>query len=483
MKVKYKTIIITFICVMFIIASTSFIFNIVINKYINNIEHEDINNDFNVVNSIMIEKHNNLKNTTLDWAHWDDTYNFMLGKNRENYTESNLHKDSLNQIGVSFICFYDIKGNLVNMLTQNIDSSKNQLLNLKILNYFTKANKEKNFILNLDGKLYIISSENITTTDEKAESNGTCVMGKEIDSQLITYANKISKDKIEVYGSNKFSDDATYKIDNNYVLSSKTIQDANGNKSIVYSITMTRSWYNLGKVYFGSYVFIFVIIVILTTVIFLYIYDKKILKKLNTVNKFLNEVTNTQNINMRLELNGKDEINNIANTVNKMLTELENITMDLTDLSYHDSMTGLKNRAYMEKCFERLRYNIDANYSIIIGDANGLKFVNDTYGHKEGDNLIIAIADILKEASSEDDILFRLGGDEFLILIENKAYSYALNLINKIKCICREISHLDFDVSIALGSANNNSASSLQNVMKMADEEMYKDKQGSRNTE
>lgn len=477
MNVKLKSIVISSLSIIFAVIVTSFVLNIGMNKYIDNIEHIEIDEDFKILNSIIAKEYENLQRTALDWAHWDDTYYFISGKNQQNYIEANLQDDTLKQLNINFMYFYDNKGNLINSITKNIASNEKQLLNLKLSNYSNfKFNGGNTCILNCDGKLYILSEADITTTDEKANSNGKFIIGKRLDKNMLDYINSITKDDIKINSADKWKllNNDVYKIENNNIVSIRKIQDVSGNKDIAYSIAMYRNEYSLGKLYFRAYIVTFSIILILTAVAAIYLFDKYVLKRLKIVNGFLNKVAETQNFGITLNLNCNDEIGSISNTVNKMLAEIEGSHKKLIELSYTDKMTELKNRTYIDKCFERLDSDSNSRYTIIMGDVNGLKLTNDTYGHSAGDKLIITMANIIKEACAEDDIICRWGGDEFLILIENKPESYCEKLINEIKEKCKNVSDFGFNVSIAIGSADNKTVSGTELVLNLAEQKMYR---------
>lgn len=80
-------------------------------------------------------------------------------------------------------------------------------------------------------------------------------------------------------------------------------------------------------------------------------------------------------------------------------------------------LTDLYNRRYLEKEMERLDTQRHFPLSIIMADLNGLKLVNDTYGHNTGDEMLKTAAGILKKVCRKDDIVARWGGDEFVILL------------------------------------------------------------------
>ena len=87
-----------------------------------------------------------------------------------------------------------------------------------------------------------------------------------------------------------------------------------------------------------------------------------------------------------------------------------------------DSLTGLYNRRYLERAMEQENTNLEKygiNHSVVVVDVNGLKYVNDTYGHEAGDNMITFVALNLLKSTRETDVIARTGGDEFVILLTN----------------------------------------------------------------
>lgn len=89
------------------------------------------------------------------------------------------------------------------------------------------------------------------------------------------------------------------------------------------------------------------------------------------------------------------------------ITERRKVEKKLKYLSYHDKLTGLYNRAYFEEELKRLNKERQLPLSFIMGDTDGLKLVNETFGYKEGDKLLRNIAKILKKSCREEDIIAR----------------------------------------------------------------------------
>jgi diguanylate cyclase (GGDEF)-like protein/PAS domain S-box-containing protein len=159
------------------------------------------------------------------------------------------------------------------------------------------------------------------------------------------------------------------------------------------------------------------------------------------------------------------------------ITERKAAEDKVRHMSYYDQLTNLYNRNYMEEEFKRLDTERQLPFSIIMADVNGLKLVNDTYGHLVGDQLLCKAAEIIRENSRSEDIVARWGGDEFVILLPLTSEDEANQIGKRIGKSCESVFVEDFPVSIALGSATRKSISkTLTATLKEAEDKMYKNK-------
>jgi len=159
----------------------------------------------------------------------------------------------------------------------------------------------------------------------------------------------------------------------------------------------------------------------------------------------------------------------------------ENITERKKDegkivyLSYHDQLTGLYNRRYFED--ELSRNDVADNYpiSIIMGDVNGLKFTNDSFGHQLGDQLLVEVAASLRVCCKKDEIIARLGGDEFVIFLRRTDNKNAELLIERILNYIHGKTVGVVNISIAFGAATkNNDSEDIRETLRKAEDRMYK---------
>ena len=150
---------------------------------------------------------------------------------------------------------------------------------------------------------------------------------------------------------------------------------------------------------------------------------------------------------------------------------------EIAYLSFHDILTGVYNRAYMEEELRRLDTERQLPLSIIIGDVNGLKLSNDVFGHQEGDNLLKVIAGILRDCCREEDIIARWGGDEFSVILPRTPLSAAETVSERIRRACAREHKTAITPSIALGEAVKlNDSEDIQLVLKEAEARMYRRK-------
>lgn len=148
---------------------------------------------------------------------------------------------------------------------------------------------------------------------------------------------------------------------------------------------------------------------------------------------------------------------------------------ELNYLTYYDKLTNVYNRGYYEYIISKIDSEANLPLTIIIGDLNGLKITNDTFGHSEGDKLLKKAAEIFKISCSNNAIICRWGGDEFTILIPNTDENEGEKICAKIKEKCNDEKNVK--INIALGYSTKKSFDeTIDSVIADAEEKMYRNK-------
>ena len=160
--------------------------------------------------------------------------------------------------------------------------------------------------------------------------------------------------------------------------------------------------------------------------------------------------------------------------ISKEITERKRMDDELRHLSTHDALTGVYNRHFFHTEMERIADSRLYPVCIVMADLDDLKGVNDSLGHKAGDAYIQKAADLLKSCFRSEDILARIGGDEFVILLPETDQAKLMNILARLSAEIKN--HGDQSFSLSIGWAIGEKGCNLDDVMQQADARMYKEK-------
>ena len=145
--------------------------------------------------------------------------------------------------------------------------------------------------------------------------------------------------------------------------------------------------------------------------------------------------------------------------------------------AYTDQLTGLYNRRHYEENLSLLDVKENYPLTIIMSDINGLKLINDAFGHTAGDELLIASASILEDFCVEKCILARIGGDEFVLVLPNTNETEAEKIITEIHNKAKFIKINSIPLSVSFGyKTKHKSSENIQEIYRSAEDAMYREK-------
>ncbi|MES2119783.1 MAG: diguanylate cyclase [Pseudomonadota bacterium] len=186
------------------------------------------------------------------------------------------------------------------------------------------------------------------------------------------------------------------------------------------------------------------------------------------------------------ELTDGPDVDGLVEEIDRLrdkVAQLQERVEQLDRLAHQDSLINLPNRRGFMRELERLiarvgRYGDTA--AMLFVDLDGLKMINDTFGHGAGDEALIQVADLLSNGSRRSDVVARIGGDEFGILLENsddeRAHETAKRLTDLISGTDLVYEGDALPLSVAIGVSVIGAEDTAEAVIARADEEMYRRK-------
>lgn len=146
-------------------------------------------------------------------------------------------------------------------------------------------------------------------------------------------------------------------------------------------------------------------------------------------------------------------------------------------MSYHDQLTGVYNRRFFEEEFNRYNAKRYMPISLIMADVNGLKLINDAFGHEAGDELLKRMARVLGENCRDGEVIARLGGDEFVILLPSTDEYEAEAIVKRIKSSCHNEAFKNIEFSMSFGWDSKTTVDeSIKDLFKRVEDQMYRNK-------
>lgn len=185
------------------------------------------------------------------------------------------------------------------------------------------------------------------------------------------------------------------------------------------------------------------------------------------------------NIDRKQELGFSNaEIDSISQSIQMIAKDIasrEEQRREAEYLGFHDSMTGLYNRCFFEEEFSRIK-DRGQLCCLVCCDVNGLKLVNDVFGHHIGDKLIVTVANSLISCCKQNHVVARIGGDEFVVLMPHTSALEAQRIIQRIKSGLQKESICGAVVSVSMGYSVQSQGEFLDDMMVRADKMMYAQK-------
>lgn len=225
---------------------------------------------------------------------------------------------------------------------------------------------------------------------------------------------------------------------------------------------------------------VFIIIILIFTVVAVLITINYYINPIIALTKHFKAIEDGKDITMVLPVNNKvvdNEIGSLYNSVRSMQKSVALSMEKIEYMSYYDMLTDVNNRNFFEEQIKELDNDENLPLSIAMLDVNGLKLINDAFGHHAGDELLKLTGKLLIENTRSKDIKSRWGGDEFVVIFPGTSHDLAKKIMDRMIESAKNRKTTYGEVSLALGIATKTKASeNIDKKFKLAEELMYQNK-------
>ncbi len=486
MKIKYLLVFIIFSVSLVFIVSGYFIISGLYLGQVTDLERSRAEDKIHSTRILLENETNNLVNTTGDWSLWDDTYDFLNGEN-PSYITDNLEDNSLETIRVDALVLYDLKKGMFysKSLAGDLDFTRDPAV-VSTLTAGTDVNSASAGFVNEAGKVWIVASRPVTSSLMDMPVNGHLVFIRAVDAGMLQNISRVVDAPIFIAASTASSDETpSFSFDEKSIRIEAPIKDIMGRPALSILIQDNRDVYYHSVRAFNNINLIYLICSVLTTLLVYHLIHIYFSRPIMKMSRHLAAIQIGREKELRkLNMKGRNEISFIGNEIDRLLDrvsagmeEEKKKQETMLFMSYHDVLTGLYNRRFFEEEYERLDTQRQYPLSILLGDVNGLKLINDTFGHLEGDNVIRGVARVIQECCRAEDIIARWGGDEYIILLPRTGESAAIEIGERIRRACAEADYSGIRITISLGCATKTDAGfALDRLIRSAERLMYERK-------
>ncbi|PKM60468.1 MAG: hypothetical protein CVU99_07970 [Firmicutes bacterium HGW-Firmicutes-4] len=433
MKLKYKTIIIALCSAAVLLGITYGIFYWVFYGYVDTAQRNQVDKDFEMVETIIENEKENLNSILKDWSYWDDTYNYINDHN-PTYVAVNLNQETLENLSLNMMLFVNQTGEVVGSVDFGLTEEEAAGLIQKIgrnnfyAGFLTDDQETITNLIILDGQSYLIASGRVSNSNRTVASNGSLVMVKTVDDEMSAYIEGLTGVNVEFreVGS-------TVAITENqimerifdgkpYLTASRLQLDSNGEETILMTISRVEENYSFVKHQFNLFMVSFIGILLLILGIDYFIVNRHFLKRIETLISFTKEVGLKKDTSLAIEMDGRDELKTLAVSTNQMLQEIDlaNQNLKMMDERYRLIMEAT-NDGYLDIWVQRKEAYISPEWKELIGyqGNDGLHLYQDYFSKIHDDckkRLESSFMDILSGKTDYFEAEYRVSSERYGII-------------------------------------------------------------------
>lgn len=483
------------------------------------LEQQEVRTNVKWVRQLWHRDREQLATIVGDWAPWDELYDFARQPQDRKFIGDNLTAEAMANLRADAVFATDDQGS--SLFFQSRDAAweqaqgasflaawRQELQSREELRQELQAGKCVSGAAMLGGEPVLLAAQQIVHSDKSGPSAGVLVMMRRLEGGMLAELARTLEARLTVQAGTaelaglSWADDHWQEVPAADRLRAYVpLTGLSGETAVVLSLETDRLVHREVQ---QQYTYFFLLTAaVLAVSIFISIRGLEVLvaRRLRKIDAFLQGVRELGAPAGKLELASRDELGQVATNINQMLARIAASHRKIEELnaslqrelaerrraeealrysSWHDGLTGLHNRAYLEKVLEGHVAGGAAGVGVICGDLDGLKIINDTLGHATGDAMLRQAADIFRRYVPEGAVAVRTGGDEFLVLLTGVEEQQLLDICRRIRDAAREERRTELPLQISLGWQYRRfcapGGGELAKLIREADDAMYREK-------
>ncbi|MDZ5783680.1 bifunctional diguanylate cyclase/phosphodiesterase [Marinococcus luteus] len=421
-----------------------------------------------------------------DWATWDDSFQFMTDQHEE-YIHTNLQNDTFINNDVSIILF--VNKELETVYEKEVDLQNQQeggvhrSLVSGVQKELQKSGEERTFLTGTDSGAHYFSVQHILPSDGSGNFNGYLVMGKAINDGYIDTVSDLFSFPINLRPGDGPSGTAITAEDADTIEGTWTAENADGRSAFQLGVMKDRVYFSELSDTMNTMVFFMLALLLAYFALTYYQFKFLVERPITSLSEQLKHIRIHHLLSHRVSLKRRParELKELEESMNNMLERSEYAHLEVTHMAYTDHLTSLHNRHYVQEAFPGFLENHKNNTFVLFFDLDGFKRVNDSWGHKAGDELIRQAAARLNSMfTGPDSITARLGGDEFVVVTAADSREHLASVLEEAVTFLNKQYYFDDKATFISASAGVSSfpddGESFDILLKHADTAMYEAK-------
>jgi diguanylate cyclase (GGDEF)-like protein len=445
-----------------------------------------------------------------DYAQWDQTFDFMVRHN-SSYVHDELTDDTFNIIHINLFMLLDNAGNVVfHKDSHDWPINQKSLADISMAYLSTAAGAQHQAsagLLDVNGRMFMLAFEPILTSRGDGQARGTLVMGRGLSEAVLSSMSRSigvplwlepadnapsPKDRRALWSDGTAS---VMMESDSALLAYLPLKDLTGVNRKLLVARMPSDLYSEGQKVARYLLLLLMLAGLVHSGVLLIVLEEALLKRVEKLDRKIKQVAVSGDLSLRLDVNGKDELSDLAGTVNAMLTAVQKAKAELLQAqeslkfhAEHDSLTGVLNRRAIRDVLRRelARCRREGQtLGIMLVDVDHFKRINDHFGHGAGDAALVTVVQRIAASLRPYDLVGRYGGEEFLVVAPGCDLELTQRLADRIRAAVSDeaiyLGNENMTLTVSLGITLGTAESDPEFLVAAADSAMYQAKWNGRN--